>query len=55
MNQLQKYVTKNFDKSISECTDQELYKVLLDFTRTKAHDFPFHRDTKKVYYFSASF
>ncbi len=55
MNQLQKYVTKNFDKSISECTDQELYKVLLDFTRTKAHDFPFHRDTKKVYYFSAEF
>ena len=56
MSILENYVLDNFDKPIRECTDQEMYKVLLDLVRDKSRELPTNDDKKKkLYYFSAEF
>lgn len=55
MNILGNYVSQHFNKSISECTEQELYQALLNIVRDKSRELPTHTDKKKLYYFSAEF
>ncbi|MFL2130630.1 MAG: glycogen/starch/alpha-glucan phosphorylase [Ruoffia tabacinasalis] len=56
MSILENYVLDNFDKPIRECSDQEMYKVLLDLVRDKSRELPTNDDKKKkLYYFSAEF
>ena len=55
MSKLELYVKDRFQKTIRECTDAELYKVLLDLVRDSSRDLPTHDDKKKLYYFSAEF
>lgn len=56
MTILEKYVIENFDKPISDCSNQELYKILLDLVRDKSQALPTNDDKKKkLYYFSAEF
>ena len=55
MGILETYVTANFNKPISECSQPELYKALLDITRDRSRELPTHDDKKKLYYFSAEF
>ncbi|MCW6659565.1 glycogen/starch/alpha-glucan family phosphorylase [Aerococcaceae bacterium NML191292] len=55
MNILGNYVTTHFNKSLNECTEQELYKALLDIVRERSRELPTHNDKKKLYYFSAEF
>lgn len=56
MTILEKYVIENFDKPIRDCSNQELYKILLDLVRDKSQALPTNDDKKKkLYYFSAEF
>ncbi|MRI82094.1 glycogen/starch/alpha-glucan family phosphorylase [Aerococcaceae bacterium DSM 109653] len=55
MTKLEQYTLDLFNKPIRECTDQELYKVLLDLVRDSSQDLPTHEDKRKLYYFSAEF
>ena len=55
MNILGNYVTQHFNKDLAECTEQELYKALLDITRERSRELPTREDKKKLYYFSAEF
>lgn len=55
MSKLEQYVDERFQKPIRECSDAELYKVLLDLVRDQSRDLPTHDDQKKLYYFSAEF
>lgn len=56
MSNLETYVKKNFNKPIRECTEQELYKVIIDLVQDKSRSLPDHHDMKKkLYYFSAEF
>lgn len=55
MNILGNYVTQHFNKDLAECTEQELYKALLNITRERSRELPTREDKKKLYYFSAEF
>ena len=55
MSILSTYTNKMFDKPIRDCSDQELYKVLLDLVLDKSKDMPTHNNKKKLYYISAEF
>ena len=55
MNILGNYVAQHFNKDLAECTEQELYKALLDITRERSRELPTREDKKKLYYFSAEF
>lgn len=49
MSILENYVLDNFDKPIRECTDQEMYKVLLDLVRDKSRELPTNDDKRRNY------
>lgn len=55
MTLLSNYTNKLFNKTVAECTEQELYKVLLHLVRDKSKDQPTNDTKKKLYYFSAEF
>ncbi|MBO5199210.1 MAG: glycogen/starch/alpha-glucan family phosphorylase [Lachnospiraceae bacterium] len=46
---------KNYDKSVSECSNEELYTALLELTQSMAEDKVSAEGKKKVYYISAEF
>ena len=47
MNILGNYVTQHFNKDLAECTEQELYKALLNITRERSRELPTREDKKK--------
>lgn len=55
MTLLENIVKNNFGKQIRECSDQELYKALLDLINQKTENMPTHDSKKKLYYISAEF
>lgn len=55
MSRLENYVLKAYNKPIRECSDAELYRVLLDLVKDLGDGLPKHTTKKKLYYFSAEF
>jgi len=52
---LTKVVETKWNKSIAECSNEELYFALLDMVKELAKDKESHKGKKKVYYISAEF
>ena len=52
LNQLAK---NEFNKSIEECSNEEIYKLLLDLVQDKAQNQTLNEGKKKLYYVSAEF
>ena len=52
LNQIAK---DKFNKTLEECTNQDIYKLLLDLVQDNAKDQPFNEGKKKLYYVSAEF
>ncbi|NLG04345.1 MAG: glycogen/starch/alpha-glucan phosphorylase [Clostridia bacterium] len=52
---LEAITSKNFQKSISECADADLYKAILELTKEEIAIAPEIQGDKKVYYISAEF
>ena len=46
---------KNYNKSIKDCTNEEIYTALLEMSKTLAAEREAHQGKKKVYYISAEF
>lgn len=55
MNTLQHYITQRFNRSIAECSNDELYLGLLDYVQAHSANLNLHNSKKKLYYFSAEF
>lgn len=55
MSLLKNYTNKLYNKEINECTEQELYKALLNVVRDHSNQLATHSTKKKLYYFSAEF
>lgn len=55
MVNLEKHANTEFDRPLSELTNQEIYKLLLDITQEKAQSLPANQSKKKLYYVSAEF
>ncbi|PMB83886.1 maltose phosphorylase [Dolosicoccus paucivorans] len=55
MGQLEDIMQREFDQSIKESSDQELYKGLLDLIQEVGGNLPTNDAKKKVYYVSAEF
>ena len=52
---LQKIVTKKYNKGIADCSNEELYFALLEMTKAMAEKKENHNGKKKLYYISAEF
>ena len=52
---LENYLKKHFNKTIAECTDEEIYAALLLLTKEKAEKRVSTNGKKKLYYISAEF
>ena len=52
---LQEIVTKKYNKSIADCSNEEIYFSLLDMTKEMAEKKENNKDKKKLYYISAEF
>ncbi len=55
MINLQEFVTKKYQKSIAECSNEELYYALLNLSKETSAAKPTNSGKKKVYYISAEF
>src|SRR5690625_1485483 len=55
MLNLEAHAKKRFGKPLKECTDHEIYSVLLEFVQEKAKSLPAHQTKRKLYYVSAEF
>ncbi len=52
---IKQYIKTNLTKSISECTNEELYYALLQYTKQQLSKKPVNTGNKKLYYISAEF
>ena len=52
---LQEILEKRFKKNIGNCSNEELYIALLEFTKDKIKSVPKNEGKKKLYYISAEF
>ena len=52
---LTKVVETRWNKSVAECSNEELYIALLEMTKELAHEKESNAGKKKVYYVSAEF
>ncbi len=52
---LEKVTKKEFQKKVSECSDEELFESLLLYTKSRLKEKPVIEGKKKVYYISAEF
>ena len=52
---LQEILEKRFKKNIGNCSNEELYIALLEFTKDKIKSVPRNEGKKKLYYISAEF
>lgn len=55
MMNLQEFVSKKYQKSIAECSNEELYYALLSLSKETSAEKPTNSSKKKVYYISAEF
>ena len=55
MQTLKQYVESNYQKSLGECSKEEVYVALLHYTKEKSAALPENEGKKKVYYISAEF
>ena len=55
MESLQKYVIDHHQKTIAECSNEELYIALLNYTKQASAQKKLNTGKKKVYYISAEF
>ena len=55
MQTLKQYVESNYQKSLGECSKEEVYVALLHYTKEKSAALPLNEGKKKVYYISAEF
>lgn len=55
MINLESLAKEQFNKPLAECSNQEIYKVLLDLVQDRAVDLPTNDSKKKLYYVSAEF
>ena len=53
MESLQKYVIDHHQKTIAECSNEELYIALLNYTKQASAQKKLNTGKKKVYYSSA--
>ena len=55
MLSLQEFVQNRYNKTIAECSNEELYLALLDYSKLASSQKPVNTGKKKVYYISAEF
>lgn len=55
MSKLQQYVQNTYQKNIADCTNEELYTALLNYTKEYSATKPVNDSKKKLYYISAEF
>jgi starch phosphorylase len=55
MTRLSEYTKKTYNKDIKDCTNEEVYRVLLTMTQEAAREKESSQGKKKVYYISAEF
>ena len=55
MKDFKQYVEGNLSKSLKDCSKEEVYLALLQFTKEKSAALPQNNGKKKVYYISAEF
>ena len=55
MPNLQTYIQKTYQKQIADCSNEELYLALLNYTKLASAQKPVNTGKKKLYYISAEF
>ena len=55
MSNLQTYIQKTYQKQIADCSNEELYLALLNYTKLASAQKPVNTGKKKLYYISAEF
>ncbi|MFS9328487.1 glycogen/starch/alpha-glucan family phosphorylase [Streptococcus anginosus] len=55
MSNLQEFIQQTYQKEIAECSNEELYIALLNYTKLASAQKPVNTDKKKLYYISAEF
>ena len=55
MSNLQEFIQQTYQKEIAECSNEELYIVLLNYTKLASAQKPVNTGKKKLYYISAEF
>lgn len=55
MLNLESRALEQFNLPLSECSEQQIYKILLDLVQEKAKEMPTHNSKRKLYYVSAEF
>ena len=55
MKDFKQYIEGNLGKSLKDCSKEEIYLALLQFTKEKSAALPQNNGKKKVYYISAEF
>ena len=53
MSNLQTYIQKTYQKKIADCSNEELYLALLNYTKLASAQKPVNTGKKKLYYISA--
>lgn len=52
---LEKRAQTQFNQSLKDCTEQEIYKILLDLVEEKSAEMPTNDSKRKLYYVSSEF
>ena len=55
MSNLQEFIQQTYQKEIAECSNEELYIALLNYTKLASAQNPVNTGKKKLYYISAEF
>lgn len=55
MSNLQEFIQQTYQKEIAECSNEELYIALLNYTKLTSAQKPVNTGKKKLYYISAEF
>lgn len=55
MLKLDERAQKQFNQSLQDCSEQEIYKILLDLVEEKAANIPTNESKRKMYYVSSEF
>lgn len=55
MSNLQEFIQQTYQKEIAECSNEELYIALLNYTKLTSTQKPVNTGKKKLYYISAEF
>lgn len=55
MLNLEDQARQTFNKALADCSNSEIYKILLDFVQKESQKLPVHNEKRKLYYVSAEF